>query len=36
VGIIDDRLARLVWPNDTAIGKRFPAQINDNVAGPFG
>ena len=23
VGIIDDRVARLVWPNESAIGKRF-------------
>jgi len=23
VGIIDDRLARLIWPNQSAIGKRF-------------
>ena len=37
VGIIDDRVARLIWPNDTAVGKRFrlPARINANVAGPW-
>src|SRR6185295_8082422 len=32
VGIIDDRVARLVWPNESAIGKRLRI---GNPGGPW-
>ena len=37
VGIIDESIARLVWPGESAIGKRFriPARISNNVTQPW-
>jgi putative ABC transport system permease protein len=37
VGIIDEHVARLVWPNESAVGKRFrtPARLNNNVPMPW-
>lgn len=36
-GIIDERVARLAWPGESAIGKRFrtPARINNNAPQPW-
>jgi putative ABC transport system permease protein len=37
VGIVDQRVARTIWPNESAIGKRFriPARLNRNVPGQW-
>jgi putative ABC transport system permease protein len=37
VGIVDERVAKLAWPNESAIGKRFriPAKLNNGVPFPW-
>jgi predicted lysophospholipase L1 biosynthesis ABC-type transport system permease subunit len=37
VGLVDERIARMVWPNDTAVGKRMriPPVLTNNVPLPW-